>query len=507
MERHICAWHKENSDKPDEVGELIIDGNIIEFYSRFHGEVFPSTYIGGDGDRGYKVFVNGAAKQSERKSLDYSSSHRVFYVLMQNYQFSKGTEISGIEEFSFEIPEMIRWIGTNTVSYAESDMGTLGAVELSMNPIVLKQADPHIEIRLESKSFNSSICGDDSVSLIIKNVPRVFVGYDEGKNIETIVDDIECLMQFFGLLIGTVSTVEDIRLSVEGQDLKSWLYINRDFSYNVRTQDILDKPRTYYYVLAEMLEKYYGSWREFYFDETYELLRRIYFAANGRKELFAEEIFVEYMRFLDGYHTRVCGDEETKRIIKESLKESTDKIKELLFNDEGKALFEEAMVKADPKWRCNSAHIKEIAGWIAAGYLGKTQLSYRLLELDKMFFSIISKNAADVEKRTKDPTKYENKNDDELVQLYFKELGDTRNFYSHYKLDKSGVLEIQQICTSITVLKSTIITILLSHMGMDAELVRRIIEFDNELYWQTMCLRKEGETPFLHPSQLEKNQE
>lgn len=161
----------------------------------------------------------------------------------------------------------------------------------------------------------------------------------------------------------------------------------------------------------------------------------------------------------------------------------------------------------DPDWKCNSAHIKEIAGWIAAGYLGKTQLSYRLLELDKMFFSIISKNAVDVEKNTRNKSKYENKNDDELVQLYFKELGDTRNFYSHYKLDKSGVLEIQQICTSITVLKSTIIAILLSHMGMDMELIRRIIEFDNELHWQTMCLRKEDDAPFLHPNQLEKSEE
>lgn len=507
MERHICAWHKENSDRPDEVGELIIDGNLIEFYSRFHGEVFPSTYTGGDGERGYKVFVNGSGKHSERKSLAYSSSHRVFYVLMQNYQFSKGTDISGIKGFSFEIPELIRWIGVKTVSYAESDMGTLGAMELEMDPIVLKQMDPHIEIKLESKSINSSIHEDDSVSLIIKNVPRIFVDYGEGKDVETIVDDINCLMQFFGLLIGTVSTVDDIRLSVEGQDLKSWLYINRDFSYNLRTQDIFDKPRTYYYILADKLEGYYDSWRSFYYDETYELLRRIYFAANGRKELFAEEIFVEYMRFLDGYHTRICGDEDTKSKIRESLKESTNRIKELLFNDEGKALFEEVMVKADPDWKCNSAHIKEIAGWIAAGYLGKTQLSYRLLELDKMFFSIISKNAVDVEKNTRNKSKYENKNDDELVQLYFKELGDTRNFYSHYKLDKSGVLEIQQICTSITVLKSTIIAILLSHMGMDMELIRRIIEFDNELHWQTMCLRKEDDAPFLHPNQLEKSEE
>lgn len=505
MERHICAWHKENSDKPDEVGELIIDGNLIEFYSRFHGEVFPSTYTGVDGERGYKVFVNGSAKYSERKSLEYSSSHRVFYVLMQNYQFSKGMDISGIKEFSFEIPELIKWIGTKTVDFAESDLGTLGAVELDMEPIVLKQEDPHIEIRLESKSFNSSICGDDSVTLIIKNVPRIVVNYGEGKSVETVVEDINCLMQFFGLLIGTVSTVEDIRLSVEGQDLKSWLYINRDFSYNLRTHDIFDRPRTYYYALSENIENYYESWRGFYYDETYELLRRIYFAANGHKELFAEEIFVEYMRFLDGYHTRICGDEESKRKIKESLKESTDKIKELLFNDEGKALFEETMVKVDPDWKCNSTHIKEIAGWIAAGYLGKTQLSYRLQELDKMFYSIIALNAVDVEKNTRNSQRYENKTNEELVQNYFKELGDTRNFYSHYKLDKSGVLEIQQICTSITVLKSTIIAILLSHMGIDKELIRKIIEFDNELHWQTMCLIKEGETPFLHPSQIEEN--
>lgn len=106
LERHICAWHKEKNDK-DEVGELIIDGNLIEFYSRFHGEVFPSTYIGGDGDRSYKVFANGSAKYSERRTLDNSSSHRVFYVLMQNFVFSKGLEISGIKEFSFEIPELM----------------------------------------------------------------------------------------------------------------------------------------------------------------------------------------------------------------------------------------------------------------------------------------------------------------------------------------------------------------------------------------------------------------
>ena len=229
MERHICAWCKENSNKPDEVGELIIDGNLIEFYSRFHGEVFPTTFIGGDGEHEYKIFVNGSAKGSERRTLDYSSSHRVVYVLMQNFHFSKGLEISDIKGFSFEIPELIKWLGEKTVSFASTKQGNLGAMELSMSPIVLKEENPHIEIRLESKTFNTSIRMNDSVELTIKNVPRIYIDYNTVTDVETVVADIECLMQFFGLLIGAVSTVDDIRLSVEGQDLKSWLYINRDF--------------------------------------------------------------------------------------------------------------------------------------------------------------------------------------------------------------------------------------------------------------------------------------
>lgn len=503
MERHICVWHKEGVKEKAEVGELIIEGNKIEFYSRFHGEIFPSTYIGGDGNVGYKVFVNGSAKHSNRKTLDYSSAHKVFYVLMQNFDFSKGLEIAGIKEFSFEIPELIKWIGIRTVSYASTEQGDIGAMELQFPTIVLKESSPHIEIHMESKTFNSTVIENENTAITLKNVPRISVEYEDVQNIQTIISDIECIMQFFGLLIGTVSNVEDIRLSVEGQNGKSWLYINHDFSYNLHTKDFSDKPRTYYYVLEENIVNYYDAWRNFYEDDTYSLLRRIYFAANSRKDILAEEIFIEYMRFLDGYHTRISGDEEAKKRIKDSLKDATKRIKSLLFTSEGKALFEEAMIKADPSWRCNSSHMNEIAGWIAAGYLGKTQLSYRLQELDKMFFSIISKNANDVEKNTRDSSKYKDKSDEELIQIYFKDLGDTRNYYSHYKLDKSGVLEIQQLCTSIDVLKATIISILLSHMGIDRDLIRRILEFDSELHWQTMCLRCEGEKPFDHPSQID----
>lgn len=54
-------------------------------------------------------------------------------------------------------------------------------------------------------------------------------------------------------------------------------------------------------------------------------------------------------------------------------------------------LGEGAIKRVFPDWKYNSSHMEDIAGWIAAGYLAKTPLSYRLQELDNMNLSIIQK--------------------------------------------------------------------------------------------------------------------
>lgn len=504
MERHIGTWHKENNPQKQEVAELIIDGNHVEFYSRFHGEVFPCTFIGSDGQYGYKVFVKGASRPSSSRLLEYTSSHRVYYVLMQNFQFSKGIDISGIKEFSFSIPELINWLGVKTVSYGCTDTREMAAYEEHLIPIIINAGTPHIELYFESKTFNSSVAQDDRTSITIRKEPRIRVAYDKSQEIQSVVNDIECLMQFFGLLIGSVSIAEDIRLSVDGQDSKSWLFINLDCSYNTTVRDVIDRPRAYSYVIESNLPIYYSNWREFYFDDTYALLRRIFFSVNDKKDIFAEDVFVQYMRILDGYHTRISGDEETKKKLKDALKTSTKEIKKLIFNDKGRPIFENAIKKAIPDWKYNSSHMEDIAGWIAAGYLAKKPLSHRLRELDSMHLSIIEKNSVAIEKKGRNSKKIEDKSDEELTQLYFKELGDTRNYYSHYKLDKTGVLEFNQMTDSIDVLKATIISIFLSHMGMEKELIRKIMAFDSELSWQTMCLRNETDRPFEHPSEIRK---
>ena len=231
MERHIGTWHKENDSSKSEVGELLIDGNHLEFYSRFHGLVFPETFIGEDGQFRYKVFVNGYAKPGQNRILDYTSSHRVFYVLMQNFDFSKGTDISGVEEFSFAIRELTEWLGIQTVFYCCTDQDEPAAGEMHLDPIVIHETDPQIELYFESKTYESISSLEDDIAIKIKKEPRIRVTYNHPSDIQRIQNDIECIMQFFGLLIGKVSTADNIRLSIEGQKSKSWLYINHDYSY------------------------------------------------------------------------------------------------------------------------------------------------------------------------------------------------------------------------------------------------------------------------------------
>jgi len=417
---------------------------------------------------------------------------------MQNFDFSKGTDISGIEEFSFAIRELTKWLGIKTVFYTCTDQDELAAGEAHLDSIVIHEKNPQIELYFESKTHESILSLEDNIAIKIKKEPRIRVKYNQLADIQKIQNDIECIMQFFGLLIGKVSIADNIRLSIEGQKLKSWLYINHDYSYNLMNQDVTDSPRTYYYVLEDNLTLYFANWRKFCFDDQFTLLRRIYFSVNGRKEIFAEDIFVEYMRILDGYHTRISGDAETEEKLKKALKAATKVIKTQIFKEENRPIFEEAFQSVLPDWKYNSSNIGDISGWITAGYLGKKSLSHRLKELDNLYFGIIRNNAEDIECLACNKEKCKDMTDEQIAELFYRELGDTRNYYSHYKKNKTGVLDFLQINDSIRVLKATIISIFLSHMGIDKDLIRRIVEFDSELHFQTMFLRKPEEHPFLH---------
>ena len=108
-------------------------------------------------------------------------------------------------------------------------------------------------------------------------------------------------MQFFGLMIGHITDVLDILLDIQDQNLKSWLYINEDFSYNLRTITSTDTPRTKLKKVEENIKKYFENWYDFYFDDKFELIRRMYFESNKRKDIYAHDILVQYVRILEGW--------------------------------------------------------------------------------------------------------------------------------------------------------------------------------------------------------------
>lgn len=483
MERHIGLWEKENSDKPA-VAELIIDGNHIEFYRRDYSEVFPCAFVGSDNDHRYKVFTAGSSKYGKHRTLESVVSYKVFYVLQQNCEFKSGLEIEGIKTVSLVIPELIDWIALKTIGWGATENGELIAAETKLSSMVLKDGDSRVEIYFESKSSLFDPSADSRTTFTINNQPRIRISYDEPTNISQVRSDIRALMQFFALMIGYVTDVLDIRLDIQGQDLKSWIYINEDFSYNLRTRGILDKPRTKLQKVQDNLQTYFENWYTFYKDDKFELVRRMYFMGNTKKEIFVEDILVQYVRILEGYHLRVTDEE---RIASDIEKD----IKEMIFTDEGKELFQPIFDKAN--WKYNSKHANDVASWIASGFLERISLTERLKKLDDMFFNIIAMNAERIDRISRMVN--ESKEPGTVIVEYYKKIVSTRNYYSHYKANRDNVLGFEQMYDTINILKSLIIMILYSHMGMPKDEIRKIIIWDSELHFQTKCLRQEGELP------------
>ncbi len=176
-------------------------------------------------------------------------------------------------------------------------------------------------------------------------------------------------------------------------------------------------------------------------------------------------------------------------MLKEAIKVSRKEIKHLIFTEEGVPLFSKALEKAAPGWVFNSSHANEIANWIATGFLGRTGLAERLKELDNEFFKVIASNASIITDRSGHAT------NSETESLYYRMIVATRNYYSHFKNDKTDVFTFTQLHDSIFVLKSLILMIMFSNMGVSQENIRKIMSWDMELGAHTGYLRQKGEKP------------
>ncbi len=488
MKRAIGIW-KKASDKKSNVAELVIDGNKIEFYSRDY-TVFPEEFIGSDGEHRYKVVTNGIADNGIHKSLEMSVSYRVAYVLLQNSEFPKERNIEGINECSFSIPELEEWLDCNTLDINFTSNKKVYVEEIDLPSIVLNETSPRISIDYNSESIKSLFDIEEAkTTFVVKNKPKVCIKYQESVTLEVVLQDIRYIMQFWGLMIGHVSVVENIRLELEGKKCYCQLFLNDDYSYNMKAIDFRFRPRTKLETEGNRINFYFSNWYMFCKDEKFNTIRRMYFRYNNMKTYYAEDILVEYVRVLEGYYDRVYFDGEMKERIKCAFKKVEKEIRGRLFTEEGTPVFNDVLKEVIPEWKLNSDHKREISSWIANGFMGKIRISDKIREIDNHCLNILAKNANYIFRLTRD--RQNEISSEEVINQVYEMIGITRNYFSHYKDDKTGVFEYSQMNCVIRVLKAIFIMVFYSHMGIATDEIKRIMIGDTELHVETCCLAHE----------------
>lgn len=493
MERVIATFKSNKSigDSDDNhVGEIIIDGNSIEFYVRNHINPFTRIYTGSDGVHSYSIYVNGSEYIGSNKTLDYASCYRVLCVLKSSRIYTEPIDVENVTNVSFTIPELSIWFNKKTVTYKQIPQKEAIAIEEAIDDVILLTNDKlDIKLSFVSKSFDNVIHARSSTSVTIEKIPTVCISYHAPVSLGRVRSDIKMNMEFWGLIIGHVSIAEDILVhfsysnGIDAKDCKQ-MYINADYSYNMHAVDLFKKINTNFEMLKDSIGSIYEGWIGFYHDQKYNFLINNYFTANRMNLPSLEDVFVDYVRFLEGYEIRVSGDDGKKRAIEDKIKGIENEIKIAIKEDEIKEKIENVMTSVIPDWNLNSSHAGEMARWISNGYIGKISLETRLKRLDDDHLNVIKKNKSII--------KWDNQEempDDE----YYKRIVRTRNFYSHFKEDDTGILTSTELAETINVLKALILLIFYENMGLSIDKARKILINDSELGFETFCLLTEEE--------------
>lgn len=476
--RHIGIWEENGKES---VGELVIEENKIEFYNRILFENQAQIFAPKNDNKNFFVFTDGLCNRGSHCTLDHALSYYVKYVVESNSHFDID-QLNNITSVHFTFPELENWLQIATVDVCISDSNQMTASIMNLDSyIILKDKNPSVYICFTQ---NSSIQGFEQKTnkVSFSQFPVIAIDYGSPTNINKAFLDIRAVLQFFGLITGYVSNVNNIELFFGNSMRHRRVYFNFDFSYNMGAVYCYQQTRSTFKNMENYIMQYYENWYDFFCDERYDLIRNMYFDTNNRKSQVVQDEFVQYVRILEGYYLRCYGEEQKSQELFQQIKIVKNEIKKLIMGADGKVIFESALENALPDWNFNSKHADEIANWIATGFLNRKGLSEKLKELDLDFFNVINKNSSAIQKFGKEQEKPFN---------YYKAIADTRNYFSHYKETKENVMNFRQMIDTIKVLKALMTMILLSHMGMEKNVARDIIMQDRELYMRTQCLKDE----------------
>jgi hypothetical protein len=441
MDFHFTTkWSKHNEIRDDgDIGQLSVEGNTIIFHIVGNGDVFARNFVGHNSMHNYKVYTFGRSSED-----DTGCFYRVSKMFLYNGDCKEftGDYITGIRSFSFEIPGLSSWLGIKSVDFGIFGDESIAIHELPTPTITLKQSDPKIQIVFEIKDYIENI--DSNNQKAINKVPRVHVIFADSVDDRKVVDTITIVMRFFSLLIGKISVAEDIRLDLEGKDLKMWLFLNTDFSVHHSWNAYWMRNRYKFENVRDSLSHLFETWYSFSCDESFAILQDAYFRVCGKNSFPVEDIFLTFCRFIEGYDLRKSHDEEISLTLESDILSA-------LNEDNFKSAISPCFIKASSKYKP-----KDTARWISAGFLGRIGLDFRIRRMDETHFAFIETNRNNICREIDDN------------QIYGR-MSKTRNYYAHYKADKSGILEIGETYSALFFLEMLIISVLMYEMGIDAE--------------------------------------
>lgn len=457
-------WSKGNEigDNGD-IGQLSIKGNTITFHIDGYGDIFARNFVGRDSMHNYKVYTYGQSNADKTGHF-----YRVSKVFLYNGDYTEftGDYITGIRSFSFEIPSLSNWLNIKSVDFGILEDKTLIIHEMPTPTIILKQANPNIYVEFETKDFIENI--DDNNQKAIKKIPRINVVFSDLVDDRKVIDIITILMRFFSLLIGKISIVEDVRLDLERKDMKMWLFLNKDFSVHDSWNAYWMRNRYKFEDVNDSLLQWFEKWYTFSCDESNEILQEAYFQICGKKTFFIEDVFLTYCRFMEGYDLRKSHDEEISQELERDILSA-------LSEDNFKKAISPYFIKASSRYRP-----KDAAQWMSIGFLGRIGLDSRIKRLDEAHFSFIEVNRDRICKGI------------DANKIYGK-ISKTRNYYAHYKADKSGILEIGEIYNALSHMEMLILSVLMSEMGIDTETRKNAFVHDEAFWMHATHLRPAAE--------------
>lgn len=416
-------WYREGDFEAKGInGRIeIVNGNLNIDFERTC--IFPnSTFISKQKDGFIKVYC--------KEGMDYGKGKARAIVIFNKLEDEKNTErdeINGIEEVYFTIDNLHTWISFNEFKQSKKE---------NENFIILKDdKDDNETIKLEYDRYK----------------PVIHIEYKKFVNICRVEDNIFNITNFFSILIGRIDGVSDIGFKVHENNDWFGYYTDKNYTQFAYTNLYSTNLRTKYNILSQKLSFYYKNWMDFYNKNDLSMI--YYFYMHKKEQELIVEQFIIWCKIFESLSAKEDktddNAQELRRLLKEVLQENSVK-------NPIKVAFESIGSKYNER---------QISNWIANGYLNRKSFGDRLKKICEGKFDFI--------------TEYKYRIVHEEDEDIYIKINTTRNYYTHLKKDKNGVMEERKIYILNNLLFVSFLSIVLSKLKFSEEDIEKIIEYDD----------------------------